>query len=77
MAQPITEIKSLFQARKKKQQKLEDLTSLLADNEEALNRILGIVGELNDMGVLEAADSMIQAKEKSQKLRFIKFLENP
>lgn len=77
MAQPITEIKKpLLSEEEEKQQKLEDLTSLLADNEEALNRIIGIVGELNDMGVLEAADSMIQAKEKSQKLRFIKFPEN-
>ncbi|MGB3567336.1 MAG: DUF1641 domain-containing protein [Priestia megaterium] len=78
MAQPITEIKKpLLSEEEEKQQKLEDLTSLLADNEEALNRILGIVGELNDMGVLEAADSMIQAKEKISKIALDQISREP
>lgn len=65
MAQPITEIKkNLLTAEEQKQKKLEALTTLLANNDEALNKVLTIVGELNDIGVLEAADSMLQAKEK-------------
>ncbi|USK59240.1 DUF1641 domain-containing protein [Peribacillus asahii] len=65
MAQPITEIKkNLLTAEEQKQKKLEALTALLANNDEALNKVLTIVGELNDIGVLEAADSMLQAKEK-------------
>ncbi|MEH6948388.1 DUF1641 domain-containing protein [Bacillus sp. JJ634] len=65
MAQPITEIKkNLLTEEEQKQKKLEALTTLLANNDEALNKVLTIVGELNDIGVLEAADSMLQAKEK-------------
>ncbi|WP_409299707.1 DUF1641 domain-containing protein [Peribacillus sp. SCS-155] len=65
MAQPITSIeKQTLTPEQQKQQQLEELTSLLTENEEALNRIMGIVGELNKIGVLEAAQSMINAKEK-------------
>lgn len=65
MAAPITIIhKQELTDEQRKQQKLEDLTTLLSDHEEALTKIMGIVGELNDIGVLEAADAMLRAKEK-------------
>ncbi|MBK5346619.1 DUF1641 domain-containing protein [Bacillus sp. TH22] len=51
-----------------KQQKLEDLKELLANNEDALNQMFNIVGELNDIGVLEAANSMLKAKEPIAKI---------
>lgn len=69
MAQPITAIQKLVRTEEEqKQQKLEDLKTLLADNEEALNKMLDIVGELHDIGVLEAANAMLQAKEKIAKI---------
>jgi uncharacterized protein YjgD (DUF1641 family) len=69
MAAPITAIqKHVWTDEELKQQKLEDLITLLTDNEEAINKILDIVGELNDIGVLEAVNAMLQAKEKIAKI---------
>jgi uncharacterized protein YjgD (DUF1641 family) len=69
MAAPIKAIqKQVSTDEELKQQKLEDLKTLLTDNEEALNKILDIVGELNDIGVLEAVNAMLQAKEKIAKI---------
>jgi uncharacterized protein YjgD (DUF1641 family) len=69
MAAPIKAIqKQVWTDEELKQQKLEDLKTLLTDNEEALNKILDIVGELNDIGVLEAVNAMLQAKEKIAKI---------
>jgi uncharacterized protein YjgD (DUF1641 family) len=69
LAEPISAIqKHELTDELQNQQKLKDLTTLLADHEEALNKIMGIVGELNDMGVFEAADAMLQAKEKIAKI---------
>ena len=65
MAAPITSIrKHEHTGEEPAQQKLTDLERLLTENEEALNSILTIVGELHDMGALEAANSMLRAKEK-------------
>ncbi len=50
-----------------KQQKLDDLKELLANNEDALNQMFNIVGELNDIGMLEAANSMLKAKRTNRK----------
>src|SRR4051812_41199209 len=69
MAQPITEIKkNQLTEEQEKQQKLEKLTTLLANNDEALDKVLTIMGELNHIGVLEAANSMLQAKEEIAKI---------
>lgn len=69
MAQPITMIhKKVLTEDELKQQKLDELTSLLAENKEAVDKMMGIAGELNEMGVLEAAYSMIQAKDKIAKI---------
>lgn len=65
MAAPITSIRKQEQTEEERaQQKLTDLQKLLAENENALNSIMNIVGELNDMGALEAANSLLQAKER-------------
>ncbi len=67
MAAPITAIqKQEWTDEERRQQRLEDLKTLLADNEQAINKILDIVGELNDIGVFEAANAMLQAKEKNR-----------
>ncbi|KFN02874.1 DUF1641 domain-containing protein [Bacillus clarus] len=69
MAAPIKAIqKQELTEEEQKQQKLEDLKLLLANNEEALNQMFNIVGELNDIGVLEAANSMLKAKEPIAKI---------
>lgn len=69
MAQPITMIhKKVLTEEELQQQKLDELKSLLSDNKEALDKLMGIAGELNDMGVLEAAYSMIQAKDQIAKI---------
>ncbi|MDQ0218823.1 DUF1641 domain-containing protein [Peribacillus cavernae] len=69
MAQPITFIqKKVLTAEELQQQKLDELKSLLSENEEALNKLMGIVGQLNDIGVLGAAHSIIQSKEKITKV---------
>ncbi|PEZ05484.1 hypothetical protein CN326_14700 [Bacillus sp. AFS018417] len=69
MAAPIKAIqKNELTEEEQKQQKLEDLKLLLVDNEEALNQMFNIVGELNDIGMLEAANSMLKAKEPIAKI---------
>ncbi|PGZ96891.1 hypothetical protein COE51_16060 [Bacillus pseudomycoides] len=69
MAAPIKAIqKQELTEEEQKQQKLEDLKVLLANNEEALNQMFNIVGELNDIGMLEAANSMLKAKEPIAKI---------
>jgi uncharacterized protein YjgD (DUF1641 family) len=69
MAQPIAFIKkNVGTQEEQQQQKLEELKVLLSENDDALNKMLGIVGELNDIGVLEAAQSMLQAKDKIAKI---------
>ncbi|PEB56087.1 hypothetical protein CON65_23450 [Bacillus pseudomycoides] len=69
MAAPIKAIqKQELTEEEQKQQKLEDLKALLVDNEEALNQMFNIVGELNDIGMLEAANSMLKAKEPIAKI---------
>src|SRR4051812_22879299 len=69
MALPITMIKKSAQTEEQmKQQKLEELTALLAQNDEALTKTLDIIRELNNAGALEAASSMLQSKEKIAKI---------
>ncbi|EJQ43347.1 hypothetical protein IEE_03525 [Bacillus cereus BAG5X1-1] len=69
MAAPIQAIqKQELTEEELKQQKLEDLKELLANNEDALNQMFNIVGELNDIGMLEAANSMLKAKEPITKI---------
>lgn len=69
MAAPIKAIqRHELTEEEQKQQKLEDLKALLANHEEALNQMFNIVGELNDIGILEAASSMLKAKEPIAKI---------
>ncbi|GGH86314.1 uncharacterized protein YjgD (DUF1641 family) [Pullulanibacillus pueri] len=69
MAEPITHIhKPTFTEEQVMEQKLEVLKKQFANNEDALNKILDIVGELHEIGVLEAANSALQAKEKIAKI---------
>ncbi|KOY83364.1 DUF1641 domain-containing protein [Lysinibacillus macroides] len=64
MAVPITKIKKQpFTEEQLKEQKLANLQQLLSDNEETVNQVFSIMAELNDIGALEAAMKLLEAKE--------------
>lgn len=64
MAKPITSIHKYEPTKEEsQQQKLEELQALLAEQEEAMNKILEITGELNNAGVLDAVQAMVKAKD--------------
>ena len=65
MAAPITTIKKQQLTEEQlKEQKLENLKQLLSENEEMVNQVFTIMAELNDIGALEAASKLIEAKEE-------------
>ncbi|OES45676.1 DUF1641 domain-containing protein [Domibacillus iocasae] len=64
MASPITTLKKReWNEEEIKHQSLNKLTDSLTENEEALQKTMAIVRELHDSGILEAAESMLKAKE--------------
>jgi len=64
MAAPITTIqKSQVTEEQLKEEKLENLKQLLSENEEMVNQVFTIMAELNDIGALEAATKLLEAKE--------------
>ncbi|MDM5308897.1 DUF1641 domain-containing protein [Peribacillus frigoritolerans] len=77
MAAPITEIHNPITEEEIKQQKLEELKTLITDNEDALNNMFKIVNELNDSGVFEAATSMLQGKEQIAKIALQQITRQP
>ena len=65
MAAPITSIKMKeLTPEEIQQEKLLELQSLLTEQEQAINKILEITGELDDAGVLDAVKAMVKAKEE-------------
>lgn len=65
MAKPISILKKReWTEEEKKEQSIANLKDGLSENEEALQKTLAIVRELHDSGILEAAESMLKAKEK-------------
>lgn len=65
MAAPITTIKKQQLTEEQlKEKKLDNLKQLLSDNEEMVNQVFTIMAELNDIGALEAALKLIEAKEE-------------
>lgn len=65
MATPITKIKKeVLTDEQIAAQKLEELKTLVTDNEQAVAQIFSIMAELNDFGALEAVTKMLQAKEE-------------
>ncbi len=69
MATPITSIKKTEWTEEEVQgEKLAELQSLIAEQEQALSKILEITGELNDAGVIDAAQAMVKAKENLTKI---------
>jgi len=65
MAAPIQTIKKQQLTEEQlKEQKLDNLKQLLAENEETVNQVFTIMAELNDIGALEAASKLLEAKEE-------------
>ena len=62
MASPITHLKKKqLSPDEIRHNKLKELESLLAEQDQALNKLLQITGDLNDAGILEAALAMVKA----------------
>ena len=69
MAVPITSInKKELTPKEIKQNKLEELQSLIAEQDQALNKILEITGELDGAGVFDALKAMVKAKDDIAKI---------
>jgi uncharacterized protein YjgD (DUF1641 family) len=65
MAQPITTVKKNIKTEEQiRHDKLAELQAALAEKDEALSKTLDIIGELHNMGALDAANAMLEAKEK-------------
>lgn len=65
MAEPITSIKKQQVTDEQlKEQKLDNLKQLLSEQDEAVQQVLHIIAELNDIGALEAAMKLLEAKEE-------------
>ncbi|MFJ7685112.1 DUF1641 domain-containing protein [Peribacillus butanolivorans] len=77
MAAPITEIHNPITEEEIKLQKLEELKTLVTNNEAVLNNMFKILGELNESGVLEAANSMLQGKEQIAKIALQQVTRQP
>lgn len=69
MAEPITTIvRHEWTEEQSKQKKLEELQTLIAEQDEALQKILVITGELDQAGVLDALQAMAKAKDAISKI---------
>ena len=69
MAIPITSIHKKKQTPEDiKQDKLAELQTLLAEQDQAIHKILEITGELDDVGIFDALKAMVKAKENLAKI---------
>jgi uncharacterized protein YjgD (DUF1641 family) len=65
MAQPITVVKKNVKTEEQLQQeKLAELQRALAEKDAALTKALDFIGELDRIGAIEAANAMLEAKDK-------------
>lgn len=69
MAIPITTIKKKeLTSEEIKRQKLDELQSLIAEQDQVFNKILEITGDLDDAGIFDALKAMVKAKDELAKL---------
>lgn len=69
MAIPITSIKREEQSPEEiKANKLSELQALIAEQDQAFNKILEITGDLNDAGIFDALKAMVKAKDDIAKI---------
>ncbi|ARD49387.1 DUF1641 domain-containing protein [Sporosarcina sp. P33] len=65
MAAPITSIKRKERSEMEVQQeKLAELQKQIAEQEESLQKVMELTGELHKIGALDALQAMLQSKEK-------------
>ncbi|MFE1245322.1 DUF1641 domain-containing protein [Fictibacillus sp. NPDC058756] len=65
MAEPITVVKKNVKTEEQiQQEKLAELQKALAEKDAALTKALDFIGELDKIGALEAANAMLEAKDK-------------
>ncbi|MFC5603443.1 DUF1641 domain-containing protein [Sporosarcina koreensis] len=65
MAAPITSIKRKeLTLEEQQQQKMSELQSLISEQQQSLNKILEITGELDRAGLLDAVNAMVKAKDE-------------
>ncbi len=65
MAAPITSIKRIERSEMEIQQdRLAELQKQIAEQEESLQKIMEITGELHKIGALDAVQAMLESKEK-------------
>lgn len=65
MATPINSIrKNVLTDEQITEQNLDSLKQLVSENDSAVQQILKLVGELDSIGALEAANKMLEAKEE-------------
>lgn len=65
MASPITSIhRKKLSETELQQKKIEELQSLIAEQQDSLQKMIEIASELNNAGVLDAVTAMIKAREK-------------
>jgi len=78
MAEPITFVRKKELTKEELiQQKLDELKSLLADHDDELTNLLKIISELNQAGLLEAANAMLQARENIAKIALGQLTREP
>lgn len=69
MAVPITSIRiEELPLEENKKKKLDELQSLIIQQDQALNKILEITGELDNAGVFDAVKAMVKAKDDIAKI---------
>lgn len=68
--QPLTEEQII-------EQNLENLKQLLTENKDTINQLFAIMAELNNIGALEAATKMLEAKEEVAEIALGQFTRKP
>ena len=65
MASPINTIRKQQLTEKQiMEQNLDNLKLLLSENQDTINQLFSILNELNNIGALEAASKLLEAKEE-------------
>ncbi|MED1467698.1 DUF1641 domain-containing protein [Bacillus salipaludis] len=78
MAKPITKIKEpIFSEEEKQVDRLESVIQDLAENADGIKETIKLLQELHESGVLEALNSLIEAKEKVAKIAVGQLLRPP
>ncbi|TKC14940.1 DUF1641 domain-containing protein [Robertmurraya kyonggiensis] len=78
MAKPITKIKEpILKEEEKQAEKLQGVIQNLAENADGITETIKLLQELHESGVLEALNSLIEAKEKVAKIAVGQLLRPP